>query len=48
MPYLAALLLENLDHTVKGQEDVEEATRVAFLGIVPVVVIGLFYPKGTG
>lgn len=38
---LAALFLEKLDHTVKGQEEVEEATGVAFLGIVPAV-----HPEG--
>ncbi|MBS2022390.1 MAG: polysaccharide biosynthesis tyrosine autokinase, partial [Deltaproteobacteria bacterium] len=36
-----SLLLEQLDSTIKGQEDVEAATRTAFLGIVPLV-------QGTG
>ena len=32
-----ALLFEQLDNTLKGQEDVERATRAAFLGIIPEV-----------
>lgn len=32
-----AFLLEQLDQTVKGQEDVERATRVAYLGLLPLV-----------
>ena len=33
----AAALLEQLDNTVKGQEDLERASRAAFLGIIPAV-----------
>ena len=32
-----AFLLEQLDNTVKGQEDLERITRTAFLGIIPAV-----------
>lgn len=32
-----AFLLEQLDNTVKGQEDLERTSRAAFLGIIPVV-----------
>jgi capsular exopolysaccharide synthesis family protein len=32
-----ALLLENLDTSLKGQEDVERATGATFLGLVPIV-----------
>ncbi len=33
----SAFLLEQLDQTVKGQEDLERCTQVAFLGIIPSV-----------
>jgi capsular exopolysaccharide synthesis family protein len=33
----SALLLENLDTTLKGQEDLEAATGATFLGLVPIV-----------
>jgi len=33
----SAFLLEQLDQTVKGQEDLERCTRTAFLGIIPAV-----------
>lgn len=33
----AAVLLEQLDHTVKSQEDLERASRAAFLGVIPAV-----------
>ncbi len=33
----AAALLEQLDNTIKGQEDLERATRAPFLGIIPAV-----------
>jgi capsular exopolysaccharide synthesis family protein len=32
-----AFLLEQLDNTVKGQEDLERTSRAAFLGIIPAV-----------
>ena len=32
-----AVLVEQLDNTLKGQEDVERCTRAAFLGIIPEV-----------